>query len=70
MDLILRQITRRSGGGDIIRTKTLSTDEPVIGRGSDCDIRIPDLAVALRHAVLRPSGNGRVTVEEIGRAHV
>jgi hypothetical protein len=65
---ILRQITRRAGGGDIVRSRMLAADEPVIGRGSDCDIQLADLAVSLRHAKLKEAGPGRVAVEALGTA--
>ena len=51
MSFILRQITQRVGAPDIVREKPLAAAEPLIGRGSDCDIQLSDLAVSLRHAV-------------------
>ena len=68
MSFSLRHVTQRAGGGDdIVRTSSLP-DKPVIGRGQDCDIRLPDLAVELRHARLRQAGHGRVIVEALGQA--
>ena len=67
MSFTLRLITQRAGGGDIIRTKNIEAAEPVIGRGTDCDIQIADLAVSLRHAVMRQSGRGRVEVKSLGQ---
>ncbi len=66
MSFILRQITKRVGAPDIVREKVLAAAEPVIGRGSDCDIQLTDLAVSLRHAVLKHTGPGRVSVESLG----
>ncbi|HEY1876895.1 MAG TPA: FHA domain-containing protein, partial [Rhizomicrobium sp.] len=66
MSFILRQITKRVGAPDIVREKSLAAAEPVIGRGSDCDIQLTDLAVSLRHAVLKQSGPGRLSVESLG----
>jgi hypothetical protein len=66
MSFILRQISKRVGAPDIVREKLLASAEPVIGRGSDCDIQLTDLTVSLRHAVLKQSGPGRVTVESLG----
>ena len=66
MSFILRQISKRVGAPDIVREKPLASEEPVIGRGSDCDIQLTDLAVNLRHAVLKQAGPGRVTVEALG----
>ncbi|HWM60935.1 MAG TPA: FHA domain-containing protein, partial [Rhizomicrobium sp.] len=66
MSFILRQISKRVGAPDIVREKPLTAAEPVIGRGSDCDIQLTDLAVSLRHAVLKQVAPGRVTVESLG----
>jgi hypothetical protein len=66
MSITLRQATQRAGGGEIVRTRDFPTEEVVIGRGADCDIELHDLAVSLRHAVLRQTGPGRVLVESLG----
>jgi len=66
MSFILRQITKRVGAPDIVREKAVAAAEPVIGRGSDCDIQLTDLAVSLRHAVLKQTGPGRLSVESLG----
>jgi len=68
MGFFLRQVRRRAGGGDIVRTSRLESAEPVLGRGGDCDIVIADLGLELRHAVLRRAGLGRVIVEGLDRA--
>jgi hypothetical protein len=63
----VRTITRSATGGDIVhRPRRFETDEVVIGRGSDCDIRLADLAVSLRHARMGQTAPGRVVVESIG----
>src|ERR1700761_4998642 len=66
MSFILRQIAKRVGAPDIVREKAIAAAEPVIGRGSDCDIQLSDLAVSLRHAVIKEIAPGRVTVESLG----
>ena len=66
MSIILRQITRRAGGGEIARTSTLLKTEILIGRGTDCDVQIPDLAVMLRHARLHRLASGRVALDALG----
>ena len=66
MSFIIRQLARRADGGDIIRTRTLVQAEISIGRGTDTDIQLADLAVMLRHARLSITGPGRVSVEAIG----
>lgn len=67
MSFTLRQVTRRAGSGEIVRTRRIEADEVSIGRGADCDIQLPDLAVSLRHAVLRRTERGLAEVEALGR---
>ncbi len=67
MTFILRQVSRRVSGAEIVREKALTAAEPRIGRGADCDIRLPDLAVSLHHATLRIVGPGRIAIEAAGR---
>lgn len=64
--IVLRQITRRAGGGEIARASTLDKTEVLIGRGTDCDVQIPDLAVMLRHARLHRLASGRVALDALG----
>ncbi len=67
MTFAVRTITRSATGGDIVhRPQRFETDSVVIGRGSDCDIRLADLAVSLRHARLRQTGPDKVLVEALG----
>jgi hypothetical protein len=62
MSFTLRQVTQRAGGGEIVRSRTLVAAEISIGRGADCDLQLPDLAVSLRHASMRQTGPTQVTV--------
>lgn len=66
MSFIVRQIAKRADGGDIIRTRTLVQAELSVGRGTDCDIQLADLAVMLRHARLAITGPDRVSIEAVG----
>jgi predicted CXXCH cytochrome family protein len=66
MSFVIRQIAKRADGGDIIRTRTLPGPEISVGRGTDCDIQLPDLGVMLRHARLSLLANGLVAVEATG----
>jgi len=63
---ILRVTQRAHGGDPIERTKRIAGDEATIGRGTDCDLQLPDLIVGLRHAVIRITGPGRLTIEANG----
>jgi len=63
----LNQITRRAGGGEIVRTREFPASAIVVGRGSDCDIQLPDLAVSLRHVSLRQPSGTELVIESLGR---
>ncbi len=67
MSFTVNLITQRAGGGNIIREKKIAGAQAVIGRGADCDIQLPDLAVSLRHATMRQTVRGEIEVEAIGR---
>jgi hypothetical protein len=63
----IRSITRSATGENIVhRPQVVEADEVIIGRGADCDVRLPDLAVSLRHARILQAGPGRVLVESLG----
>ncbi|MEI6486757.1 MAG: cytochrome c3 family protein [Sphingomonadales bacterium] len=64
------QIAKRADGGEIVRTREIDAAEISIGRGSDCDLQLADLAVMLRHARLLITGPGRVSIETLGGAAV
>jgi predicted CXXCH cytochrome family protein len=66
MSFIIRQITKRADGGDIVRSRTLVQTEIIIGRATDCDIQLSDLAVMLRHLRLVQTAPGRLSMETIG----
>jgi hypothetical protein len=63
----VRTITRSAAGEDIVhRPQVFDSDEVVVGRGADCDVRLADLAVSLRHARIRQTAPGRVLVDSLG----
>ena len=66
MGFSIRQVAKRADGGDIVRTRSVAQAELSIGRGTDCDIQLADLAVMLRHARLLITAPGKVSVEAIG----
>lgn len=67
MTFAIRIITRSATGGDIVhRPQLFDADQLTIGRGADCEVRLPDLAVNLRHATIKQTGPGNVVVEALG----
>ncbi|MEG3147936.1 cytochrome c3 family protein [Sphingomonas sp. RT2P30] len=62
MTFLLRQLSRTADGRDIVRATRIERDTVTIGRAAGCDIVVPDLAVAPRHAVVARDGARRITV--------
>lgn len=62
MSFIVRQISRTADGREIVRPRTFTAKEINVGREADSDIHLPDLAVELRHAVIRDLGAGRIEI--------
>jgi hypothetical protein len=58
MRLRLIQVTRRASGRESRRASECSGSLLALGRGTDCDIVLGDLSVALRHAELTRKGDG------------
>ena len=63
--ITLRLITRQAGGGEIVRTRRLESGQALIGRATASDIYLPDLSVDMEHAVLRVTGQSRVSVDSL-----
>lgn len=68
MRLSLITLKRRPDGDDVSRRETLLTAEQFrVGRGSDMDVNLPDVAVAYHHATLKPAEGG-LLLEGVGGA--
>jgi hypothetical protein len=63
--ITLRLITRQAGGGEIVRTRRIDGSQALIGRAPECDIQLPDLAVDMEQAVLRVTGQSRVSIDSL-----
>lgn len=63
--ITLRLITRQAGGGEIVRTRRIDSGRALIGRDPACDIYLPDLSVDRQHAMLKASGQNRISVESL-----
>lgn len=69
MSFVVREITRRAGGGEIVRPTRHETSELTVGRAPDSIIQLADLAVLPHHARLTLAGD-RVVIEATGGAPV
>jgi hypothetical protein len=62
MAFIVRTVARTADGRDIIRPKSFARHQLTIGRGTENDIHLADLAVTLHHAIVRDLGHGMVEI--------
>lgn len=62
MSFIVRQISRTADGREIIRPRSFTQKQLIVGREADSDIHLPDLAVTLRHAVIQEIAPGRIEI--------
>ena len=66
MSFIVRTVARTADGREIVRPRTFAQKEISIGRDAASDIHLPDLAVDLRHAMIREAGPGRIEITTAG----
>ena len=65
MKCLIRRVLRRSSAGQVQQDSVCDTELLTIGRAAGQQVFLPDMQVALEHAIIRPLGKG-----QIGRAHV
>lgn len=65
MSFIIRQLSRTADGREIVRSKTVQGVEISVGRLTENDIHLADLAVEPRHAIISEPQPGRLVVESI-----
>ncbi len=66
MSFLIRTIDFTAAGREITRDRTLDQTEVSIGRASENDIHLPDLAVEQRHVRLSDAGGGMLAIESVG----
>lgn len=66
MSFVVREITRRAGGGEIVRAVRHEVPVLTVGRASDNSIPLSDLAVLPHHAKLELRDADRVHLEALG----
>jgi hypothetical protein len=54
---LLRTVSTGAEGREIVRTARVEGDRLTIGRDPECDVRLTDLAVALRHSEISRAGD-------------
>lgn len=65
MSIRVEFIKRRAGGRVTVRPTIYEKDSVTLGRATDCDVHLPDLRVALRHARIQVLSPERIRVEAI-----
>lgn len=66
MSFLIRTIDVTASGRKIVRDREVDKAELSIGRASESDIHLPDLAVEQNHLVIRDAGAGMLAVESVG----
>lgn len=68
MRFLLRTISNRADGGEIVRETRIDAASVRIGRGNDCDVQVPDLAILLHHATLAQDADGGMRISAVSGA--
>lgn len=63
MRILVRHITRKTKGGATHHDQLLTGSRLTLGRGTDQDIHLPNLRVALAHAELVEASDGRIRLQ-------
>lgn len=66
MAFLIRTIDVTASGREIVRDRTVDKGELSIGRASDNDIHLTDLAVEQHHISMKDAGGGMLSVESVG----
>lgn len=66
MAFLIRTIDTTASGREIVRDRELAKDAIAIGRASESDIHLPDLAIEQNHARITSSHGGALKVESVG----
>ena len=66
MAFLIRTIDFTAAGREIVRDRTIDQNELSIGRASENDIHLPDLAVEQHHVRLSDAGGGLLAIESVG----
>lgn len=66
MAFLLRTITPRTNGPDIVRDRAMESQRLTIGRAAERDIHLPDLAVEPDHAAIERLDDRRILVRSTG----
>ena len=66
MAFLIRTIDFTAAGREIVREREAAQDTLTVGRASENDIHLPDLAVEQQHVRISPGTSGQLAIEAIG----
>lgn len=66
MAFLIRTIDTTAAGREIVRDRELAKDAITVGRASENDIHLPDLAVEQRHVEIEQGADGQLRARSIG----
>ncbi|WP_209348480.1 cytochrome c3 family protein [Pontixanthobacter sp. CEM42] len=66
MTFLIRTIDFTASGREIVRDREVEQSSLTIGRASESDIHLPDLAVEQQHATLTSNDDGTILAEAVG----
>jgi hypothetical protein len=67
MSFLVRTIDFTASGREIVREKTVDQGQLSIGRASECDVHLPDLAVEHKHVTIDSSDGSRLKIAAVGK---
>ena len=66
MKCLIRRVLRKSAAGQVHQDSVCDTEVLTIGRAAGQQVFLPDMQVALEHAVIKPLGKGRFGLQTTG----
>src|SRR5579859_91278 len=66
MKCLIRRVLRRSSAGQVHQDSACDTEILTLGRAAGQQVFLPDMQVALQHAVIKPLGKDRYSLQTLG----
>ena len=66
MKCLVRRVLRRSSAGQVHQDAVYETETLTLGRATGQSVFLPDMQVALQHAVIKQEGKDRFTLQALG----
>src|SRR5690242_17975770 len=66
MRCLIRRVLRKSSAGQVHQESVCETETLTLGRATGQQVFLPDMQVALQHAVIKPLGKERFSLQAVG----